>query len=66
MKKQVFKSYWCIYSVVGDFYDYSSISSYRTICIQNFISGSLMTWKEARTKHGWACVKVNITVESVV
>lgn len=40
--------------------EYRTLSYQKNTCIQKFIGGTTLTWKECRG-HGWRCVKVNVT-----
>ncbi len=41
-----------------------TISYRKKDCIQKFLVGSEMNWKEA-AKYGWECIKVKLTIEEV-
>lgn len=58
---ETFKNYYVMQNSQGEILP-QTIHFQRKLCIDDFMEGSQMTWEEVK-KHGWKCLKVNVTFE---
>ncbi|MEA1848976.1 hypothetical protein U9K52_08650 [Chryseobacterium sp. MHB01] len=56
--KNRFKNYYVIQKDSGEILP-NTVQPQRKMCIDEFLRGGDMTWKEVK-KYGWNCIKVNI------
>jgi hypothetical protein len=49
----------------NEWYYEPSLAFTRKESIKNLISGWVYNWRQAKEKHGWSCIKVELTLAPI-
>ena len=56
---------WVIYHKESEYLFVDSFKRTKSRCIQNFISGTSLSWKQWKSKYGYQCVRAKRIIQLI-